>query len=245
MKVLLLILGALVCVVPTGAQSMQPCSDFSIEAVEKADPGTPIVVSARPNTGSISLTGLRFNWSVSVGTIMAGQGTSRIAFDTSWLGGQRITATVEVVGNQTHCSTSKTVEINPPRLPECPFDSYGEIKRENEQARLDNFAIQLQNQPTARGALITFAGNPTYKGEATYKLRRATDYLVNVRDIARERLITVEAGYATNLTTYLYIVPEGASLPSQLAPSLPLSQVRFTKPKPNLNRKSTSRRCSN
>ena len=159
MKGVFLILAALVSIVPTRAQSSQPCSDLSIEAVEKADSGTPIVVSTRAKTSDVSFRGLRFNWSLSVGTIMAGQGTSSITVDTTALGGQEITARVEVVGSHIHCTTSKTVEINASPLPMDPFDSYGDIRFSWEKARLDNFAIQIQNYPGSRGAIFTYAGS--------------------------------------------------------------------------------------
>ena len=230
MKALFLILVAFVGV--ASAQSAQPCSDFSIEAVEKADPGTPIVVSTRANNSNISLNGLRLNWSVSVGTIMAGQGTSGITVDTTGLGGQLITATVEVVGNEMHCSTSKTVTINPPPpTGPCPFDSYGNIKFSWEKARLDNFAIQVQNFPGSRGAIFTYAGKQTFKGEALDRLRRAKNYLVEVRGLDPESILTIDAGYATDILTYLIVVPRGATVPT-FESLIPIEQVQFTKRRP-------------
>lgn len=231
MKGVFFILAALVSVIPTSAQSIQPCSDFSIEAVEKVDPGTSIVLSARTNTRDVSLRGLRFNWSVSVGTIIAGQGTSNITVDTTALGGQLITATVEVVGSQMHCSTSKTVSINPPPLPMDPFDSYGDIQFSSEKARLDNFAIQIQNYPGARGAIFTYAGQQTYRGEALDRLQRAKNYLVNFRGLSPERILTVDAGYDTAVSTYLFVVPAGATIPT-FESKVPIDQVQFTKRRP-------------
>ena len=234
MKVLFLILAILISGVSAQSaygQSIQPCADFSIEAIEKADPGTPIVVRARANTSNISLGGLRFNWSVSVGTIMAGQGTPSVTVDTTGLGGQVITATVEVVGNEIHCSTSKTMEINPPALPMDPFDSYGDITFSWEAARLDNFAIQIQNYPGSRGAIFTYAGKVTYKGEALDRLRRAKDYLVKVRGLNAESILTIDAGYDTQVETYLVVVPPGATVPT-FESRVPIEQVQFTKRRP-------------
>ena len=230
MKAFFLILAAISSVVATRAQSIQPCSDFSIEAVERADPGSSIVVSARTNTRNVSLRGLRFNWSLSVGTIVAGQGTSSITVDSVGLGGQSITATVEVVGNQRHCATSKTVGINPAPLPMDPFDSYGDIRFSSEKARLDNFAIQVQNYPDSRGAIFTYAGKTTYKGEALDRLHRAKNYLVKVRGLKPERILTIDAGYATEVTTYLVVVPPGATVPT-FESRLPIAEVQFTKRK--------------
>ena len=162
MRALLIVFTLLTFASGIAAESSQPCAQISIESVTKVDPGTPIVFSSRVNNIS-STESLTYRWQVSVGTIMAGQGTSSMTLDTTWLGGQTITVTVEVLGDQTHCSTSKSVVINPPPLPECAFDSYGDIRFSDEKARLDNFAIQIQNQPTSRGALITYAGNPRIK----------------------------------------------------------------------------------
>jgi hypothetical protein len=229
-----LILAVFVNVALTRAQETPPCSEFSIEAVEKADPGTPVVFTARPNTSNVSLVGLRFNWSVSVGTIMVGQDTSSITVDTTGLGGQAVTTSVGIVGNQMHCSTSKIVEINAPPPPECPFDSYRDIRFSWEKARLDNFAIQIQNYPGSRGAIFTYAGKQTYKGEAFDRLQRAKNYLVKVRGLNPESILTIDAGHNTEVSTILFVVPPGATVPT-FESRIPLAQVRFT-------RRSASRR---
>ena len=36
------------------------------------------------------------------------------------------------------------------------FDEYGNIRFNDEKARLDNFAIQLQNEPTSQGYIIGY-----------------------------------------------------------------------------------------
>jgi hypothetical protein len=46
------------------------------------------------------------------------------------------------------------------------LDRYGHISWENEKARLDNFAIQLMNQPNTIGYLYVQAGSVSCKGEA-------------------------------------------------------------------------------
>jgi len=43
------------------------------------------------------------------------------------------------------------------------FDEFGDINCEDEMARLDNFAIQLQNEPAAKGVMI-FYGGRRFKG---------------------------------------------------------------------------------
>lgn len=235
MKALFLILGAFIGV--ASAQSTQPCSAMSIEAVDKVDPSTPIVFTIRANNNT-SLAGLEFRWFLSVGTISSGQGTSSITVDSTGLGGQVITTTVEVIGSQMSCQTSKTVAVNAPAPIGEPVDSYGDIRFEDEKWRLDNFAIAILNWKGSRGQIVGFAGNPTYKGEAAFRLQRAKNYLVNVRGIPPERLVLTDSGYRTDFTVYLWIVPEGAKLVDP-GPGVPLSEVRFTKKPPSQPRRTT------
>ncbi len=224
------------------AQTIQPCTQVSIESVEKVDPGVALVFLGKLNDTSLGQ--VKYKWTISAGTIVSGQDTSSIAVDTVGLGGASIEATLEVAGGDWKCSAkSKSVSITlVPFFCGLAFDEYGDIRFEDEKARLDNFAIQLMNQPTAHGAIIAFAGNPTYKGEAAFRLQRAKNYLVNVRKIAPNRLVTTDAGYRTDLTITLRILPEGVDVPVAFLDSLPLSEIRFTKRPPSQPKRSTKPR---
>lgn len=230
-----LILTLFICVSSIVAQSTQPCPSVSVEpssaSVDRSDQA--IIFNARVKADDLLIERLKYKWITSAGTITTGQDTSSITVDIVGLGGQTITATVEVIGLKDSCSTaSGTVSvIEEPLICGLASDQYGDIRFEDEKARLDNFAIQMLNQPSFRGAIIVHAGNPTYRGEAADRLRRAKNYLVKVRKIDPERLITVDAGYDTDLTTHLWIVPAGASAPA-LDSHVPIEEVRFTKRKP-------------
>src|SRR6185503_8202733 len=95
-----------------------------------------------------------YNWTVSAGQITSGQGTSSITVDTKGAGGNSITATVEVGGVDPSCNrtASCTVQVGVTRIAR-KFDEYGNIRFNDEKARLDNYAIQLQNEPTAQGTI--------------------------------------------------------------------------------------------
>jgi hypothetical protein len=76
-----------------------------------------------------------------------------------------------------------------PMVPDSPFDQYGTISWEDEQARLDNFAIQLQHWEKLIGNILvveTVGGCP---GEAQARAIRAKRYLVEHRGVANNRLI--------------------------------------------------------
>lgn len=191
---------------------------------------TPIVFTAR-------LTGLnptarpQYRWDVSAGSIVSGQGTHTITIDTTGLGGSVVRAKVSVGGVSTTCETeaSRSSTILPEGIV-CglPFDSYGDVSFENEEARLDNFAIQLLNQETATGYIIVYAGKRTYEGEAAERLLRAKDYLVKRRQIDPNRIITVDGGYKEDFGVTLIIAPMGAAPPSAM-PTLSPGEVEFTK----------------
>ena len=226
-----LILTLLICSSSIVAQPTQPCPLISIDAVDKVDNGAPLVFKVRVNSNEVSVDSLKYKWRISVGTITAGQDSPSITVDTVGLGGQSITATVEAAGAEYSCSKSKIVAVNPLPPPSGhPFDNYGDIQFSSEKARLDNFAIQIQNYPGSRGAIFTYTGKVTYKGEALDRLRRAKNYLVKVRGLKSERILTIDAGYDTDVTTYLVVVPPGATVPT-FESRLPITEVQFTKRK--------------
>jgi len=237
-KSILSVCALLVVASATIAQT-NPCSRISVESPEKVDPRPVLVFNVQPfNLGEVT-----YRWTVSAGTISSGQRTSSITVDTTNVGGQSITATVDVSGRDWFCSvTSKKVEINSLTEGVMPFDTYGDISFEDEKARLDNFAIQVLNSPDELGAIMVFAGNPTYRGEAQYRLQRAKDYLVKVRGIDPARLITTDGGYRPGATTILYLIYKNEHVPPPdpyLA--VPLSQVHFTKRPPSQVKRITKR----
>jgi hypothetical protein len=154
-----------------------------------------------------------YNWSVSAGTISGGQGTSSITVDTTGLGGQTVTATLELGGLDPACSrtASCSTTVKTPIQPPTKFDEYGDIRFNDEKARLDNYAIQLQNSPGAQGYIIAY-GN--CEGAAQARADRAKDYLVNTRGIDAGRLVTIDGGCRSDLTVELWIVPTGATPPA-------------------------------
>jgi hypothetical protein len=91
------------------------------------------------------------------------------------------------------------------------FDEYGDIKFNDEKARLDNFAIQLQNQTGSQGYIIAYG---TCEGQGQQRADRAKNYLVNTRGIEAGRITAVDGGCRADLTVQLWIVPTGADNPA-------------------------------
>jgi PKD domain-containing protein len=173
---------------------------------------------------------LTYNWSVSPGTISSGQGTSAITVDTTSIGGnETLTATVEVGGFPEGCGRKASCTTAfPDPLIGCGFDEYGNITFDDEKARLDNFAIELMNDPTAQGYLICYGGRRGYAGEAARRCARARGYISGVRGIAPERLVTVDGGFREELNVKVVIVPAGAK-PPEPSPSVDPQEVVIIK----------------
>ena len=173
--------------------------------------GQSATVSANISGGPPNMS-LTYNWSVSGGSISGGQGTPSITVDTTGAGGQTITATVEVGGLAPECqrTASCSFTVNQPTVSR-KFDEYGDIRFNDEKARLDNYAIQLQNEPGATGYIVVYAARTGPAGQAQARADRAKDYLVNTRGIDAARIITIDGGCREELTVELWITPQGAT----------------------------------
>ncbi|HJU53571.1 MAG TPA: hypothetical protein VJ715_03330, partial [Pyrinomonadaceae bacterium] len=191
-----------------------PCPTLSISCpTGEITQGTPATVSVNVSGGDPNAS-ITYNWTVSAGTITGGQGTPSITVDTSGLGGQTVTATVELGGLPPECDRTESCsfQIALPAIPPArKFDEYTDLRFNDEKARLDNFAIALQGEPGAQGYYVIFG---SCEGEADQRSARAVDYLVNNRGIERSRITVVNGGCREQLTVELWIRPTGAAEPT-------------------------------
>ena len=184
------------------------CPNVSIYCPETVSLGQPVTFTANLSGGYPASITPVYNWTVTGGTIISGQGTPSIQVDATGLEGQSITANLSVEGYNQSCTATCTAQI-PRRPPKCTqVDYYPPIRYNDEKARLDNFAIQLQNDPNAKGHIIVFGANSAEKQK---RIKRAYDYLVNTRGITADRLVTKDGGPRDQTTTELWIVPLGAT----------------------------------
>ena len=219
-------------------QTPSACGIVDIDGPSEVEHGKPLVLKAKV-TG-IHTTKPEFKWWVSLGTITKGQGTDEITVDTAGLGGMVVTATVGLSGAPLGCTgaASKTLLVEKPAVIGCRFDEYGDIKFEDEKARLDNFAITLANEPLTSAQILVSAGQETFEGEAAERLARAKSYLADVREIDPGRIVTVDCGFSQDLIVQLFVVPVGAALAAcNDSRAVPFFEVKFTKPRPKSSKK--------
>jgi len=94
------------------------------------------------------------------------------------------------------------------------FDEFGDILASDLIARLDNLAIQVQNEPNTKAFLVVYRTRRDLPGLSNRYAHRMKSYMVNSRGLPPERIVTVDGGEASCLTQELWIVlPGGAPQP--------------------------------
>ena len=123
------------------------------------------------------------------------------------------------------------------------FDRYNQICEEDEKARLDNFGIQLNNEPEAQAYIIYYGGRcysgceedyPRHrprvprKGEAKQRAGRIEPYLVETRGLDPARIVVIDGGFRESWEAELWIVPKGAP-PPPIKPTVSPEQIVYGK----------------
>lgn len=188
------------------------CPNVAIECPEQVVVGEPLTFRSTVTGGSGGVAST-YNWTVSNGRIIDGQGTGTIRVDTTGLAGQSVTATLSMGGYNLDCSATCTVQFPVPV--ECrKFDEFPAIAYNDEKARLDNFAIGLQNDPTSTAYVIVYPGQRGRPGDVQKHTTRIVDYLVNSRGIGAQRIVTLVGPARDELLVELWLCPQGARPPN-------------------------------
>jgi len=188
------------------------CPTVTVSCPEAGNENAPVTFTVAISGGTPNIIP-GYNWTISAGKIISGQGTPSITVDTGGLAGQTVRASVDVTGFGTPCPASCSVSIpiiNKPRK----FDEYYDIARNDEKARLDNYAIQLQSEPGSQGYIIVYPSRRAGSNDAQARAQRITDYLVNSRGIDSHRVVTIMGPQREDWLFELWVVPEGAPPPT-------------------------------
>ena len=174
----------------------------------------PLTFSSRATGGIPANINPGYNWTVSAGPIISGQGTDTIKVDTKGLAGQTVRATLSMGGYTLECSADCAVTIPLPKLYSHKFDEFPDIARNDEKARLDNFAIELQNDPTATAYVVVYPGRTSKRGDVQNHSSRIIEYLVHSRGLDEHRIVTLVGAPREQLFVELWVTPQGAAPPT-------------------------------
>lgn len=177
---------------------------------------------------------LGYTWTVSPAEarIVSGAGTPTITVDSTGLGGQHVTATLVVddgsgdpVCRQRAQGSTNVVPKTPPPVECRAFDQFLSVAFDDDKARFDNLAIELQNSPDTTAYVIIYAGRTSRTGQADKLGRRSLDYLTIQRGIDSQRLVVINGGYRDADAFEIWICPPGAK-PPQPTPTVQPSEVQ-------------------
>jgi hypothetical protein len=137
------------------------------------------------------------------------------------------------------------------QVPGCPpngpcdprqFDEYGDLSWENEKARLDNIAIQVQREsPNIVAYFLIYAGRTSCVGAARARGIRIETYLVQKRGLSSRQVAWADAGYREKPLVEVWMWPPNVSGPVG-NPSIDKTVVhlkRCGKSRPRSNRRRT------
>lgn len=212
-----------VCLKIIEETTKRPCPyDIYLSGPDRVTEGDLITFASnnRVTSGAIPVI---YNWTVSSNAnITSGLGTSAITVETTGMGGQTITADLDVNDGvyDATCRQRISVPTIVDKKPELPknykFDDFDSLSFDDDKARLVAFAIELQNKPDSQGYIILYQGTDKISRRsrnADTIGKRTLDYLVKVRGVDPRRIVITNWGTRPKTRYELWIIPPGAMPP--------------------------------
>ena len=232
--------GRVKCVVvnyrPVPPQPKSPCPfPVNISAPTKVTEGEIITYTA--DVAYSGNAALKYNWKVtpSSARIISGVGSPTLNVDSTGLGGQRITATLTADDGSPDPACAQTAQVvsvvaalEKKIIVAREFDECNSCKFDDQKARLDNLAVELQNDPSTRAYILAYGGRMSPLGQVEKLMSRSRDYLVTQRGIDASRIVVVNGGFREEDSVELWIVPSGAAAPKP-TPTVQAGDVNPTK----------------
>jgi len=229
--------GRVKCVVvnyrPLPPPPKSPCPfPVNVSAPKTVGEGEIITYTADVAYGGTSA--LSYHWTISPSSarIMSGAGSPTITVDSTGLGSQRVIATLSVddgsvdpLCRQTAQAASIVAAEEKKIIVAREFDECNNCTFDDQKARLDNLAVELQNDQSATGYIIAYGGRTSPIGQVERLMARARDYLMKQRGIDGSRLVVVNGGFRENDSVELWIVPSGAA-PPRATPTVQAGDVK-------------------
>jgi hypothetical protein len=229
--------GRVKCVVvnyrPLPPPPKSPCPfPVNVSAPKTVGEGEIITYAADVSYGGTA--GLRYNWTISPATarIMSGAGSPTLTVDSTGLGGQRIVATLSVDDGSTDPACAQTAQAvsvvaaeEKKILVAREFDECDNCTFDDQKARLDNLAVELQNDPTTTAYIIAYGGRTSPISQVELLMTRARAYLTNERAIDGSRIVTINGGFREVDSVELWVVPRGAAAP-RATPTVQAGEVK-------------------
>jgi hypothetical protein len=204
----------------------------NLSAPEQVTDGEMITFNSDvPYSGTANL---NYKWKVTPSTvrIVSGANSPTLTVDSTGLGGHRIVATLVADDGSSDpaCAQSaQAVSIVAPlprkMIVSQEFDECNNCTFDDQKARLDNLAVELQNDPSTSVYIIAYGGRMDPLGQVEVLMSRAREYLISQRGIDASRLVVVNGGFREEDSVELWIVPSGAK-PPQATPTVKAGDLK-------------------
>lgn len=229
--------GRVKCVVvnyrPLPPLPKSPCPfPVSVSAPAQVNDGDIITYNADVAYGGTA--NLNYKWKVTPSTarIISGANSSTLTVDSTGLGGHRIVATLvaddgssDPACSQSAYAISVVAPLPKKEIIAQEFDECNNCTFDDQKARLDNLAVELQNDPSTRAYIIAYGGRYSPLGQVEVLMTRARDYLTSQRGIDASRFVVVNGGFREEDSVELWLVPSGAKAP-QATPTVKASELK-------------------
>jgi len=226
-------------IVPPGAQPPCPtptvkpadvsyCPFFRIVGAAYVPvPATPITLKAEVEVNRDKVKP-GFDWTVSSGEIVSGQGTDSISVRLPPGSEGELVARATLKGFSLQCPTDSTTAISRTAfgVRHHLFRESGNINMEQETAELDYLAITLQSDLSLQAHLVFYGGRSDTAGKALARAGRAKDYLTMRRGLDADRIMIVDGGYRHELSSEYWLSLRGTAGP----PTRPTVDEAFVNP---------------
>lgn len=215
--------------VPPGADDPRPPLLEDLGKIENEDVCPMISVIGpqgltRPGDGAVFMADVKgyeskhliFSWAVSLGKVVSGESSKRIEVEVPHdINNGILKAAVEIGGLPQGCPSTANAEsvIHSGVFDVFPIDVYGEVKFQVEKARLDNFAIHVQNAPgDMKGYIIKKFKNTVAERDIKRRIDRIKKFLFTYRKYPKEKFVIL-VRRADEVSTTLWLWPSDGSIP--------------------------------
>jgi hypothetical protein len=187
------------------------CPTISVTGGRIVKPGEPLDFTVKVENYDLSK--ITFEWTVSGGKLIEGQGTTaiKVSKDNE---DENITATVTVKGLPEGCpmnasETGSVCHCVHPIL----FNEFSIPASQIDKARLDNLVKEIADNPSSQIYIIEYFKRGTAQKIIDRKIQKITDYLVYERQIEKERITILTDSEIDMKITRFWLVPPGAEPP--------------------------------
>ncbi len=219
-RILVVCVSVLILSVSAFAQGeIKPCPAIQTASPTTVTmPGETITFSVKVGTESEN-SKLKYDWIVSAGTIIEGQGTSIIKVATTpEMSGETVTSKVKIEGLPENCSNEASESAGLESICSCcgvAFEDYGKTPAEEEKARLDNMFTFLLSNPEAIAYFRIVIERDETTEQTKKRIKKIVDH-TNFRKFDEKRLVFAidkSGTYGDEQRTLIHLIPKNEKFP--------------------------------